>query len=88
MGARGNHLLSNAVQQTLIIAMIGLVAGGTLFVLGRAYIMWARPQFVILASPESIGRALIAAILMAVVAAIIPARRLIRLEPAVAYRGG
>lgn len=88
MGARGRHLLALAVQQTLIIAGIGLISGGLLFVAGRAYITAVRPQFVILASPGSVGRAAVAAVLMALVAAVIPARRLARLEPATAYRGG
>lgn len=88
MGAGGRRLLALAVQQTLIIAGIGLVSGGLLFLAGRAYISAVRPQFVILASPGSVGRAAIAALLMALVAAIVPARRLARLEPATAYRGG
>ncbi|HEY5875921.1 MAG TPA: ABC transporter permease [Ilumatobacteraceae bacterium] len=88
MGARGRHLFTLAVHQTLIIASVGLAAGGLLFLIGRAYITWARPQFVILASPAGVGRAVAAAVLMALVAAVLPARRLARLEPAVAYRGG
>jgi len=88
MGARGRHLLTLTVQQTLIIAGIGLVSGGVLFLAGRAYITWARPQFVILASPSSLARAVAAAVLMALVAAVLPAGRLARLEPAAAYRGG
>ncbi len=88
MGASGRHLLTLAVQQTLIIAGIGLVSGGLLFLAGRAYITAVRPQFVILASTGSVGRAVVAAVLMALVAAVVPARRLARLEPATAYRGG
>jgi putative ABC transport system permease protein len=88
MGARGRHLLGLAVQQTLIIAGIGLISGGLLFIAGRAYITAVRPQFVILASAGSVGRAIVAAVLMALVAAVVPARRLARLEPATAYRGG
>ncbi len=88
MGARGRHLLGLAVQQTLMIAGMGLVAGGVLFVAGRAYITAVRPQFVILASAGSVGRAAVAALLMALAAAVVPAQRLARLEPATAYRGG
>ena len=54
---------------------------------GRAVIGWARPQFVILATTGSLGRAAAAALVMGLVAAIVPARRLARLEPAAAYRG-
>ena len=88
MGARAGRLVGLAVEQTLLIASVGLVAGGVLFVAGRAVIGWARPQFVILASTGSIGRAVAAALLMGLVAAVVPARRLARLEPATAYRGG
>jgi putative ABC transport system permease protein len=88
MGARAGRLVGLAVEQTLMIASVGLAAGGVLFVVGREVIAWARPQFVILASAGSIGRAVAAALLMGLVAAVIPARRLARLEPATAYRGG
>jgi putative ABC transport system permease protein len=88
MGARAARLIVLAVEQTLIIATVGLAAGGVLFVAGRAVIGWARPQFVILASAGSIGRAVAAALMMGLVAAVVPARRLARLEPATAYRGG
>ena len=50
MGAHGRRLLALAVNQTLIIAASGLVAGGLLFLAGRTYISWVRPQFVILAT--------------------------------------
>lgn len=88
MGASAARLAAIAVEQTLLIAVTGLVAGGLLFIAGRAVIGWARPQFVILASAGSIGRAVAAALVMGLVAAIVPARRLARLEPATAYRGG
>jgi putative ABC transport system permease protein len=88
MGAHGRCLLALAVNQTLIIAAVGLVTGGLLFLAGRAYISWVRPQFVIVATPGSLGRAVAAGVLMGLIAAALPARRLARLEPATAYRGG
>jgi putative ABC transport system permease protein len=88
MGASGRRLLTLAMHQTLIIAGIGLLTGGLLFLAGRSFITWVRPQFVIVATPGGIGRAVAAGVLMGVVAAAIPARRLARLEPATAYRGG
>ncbi len=88
MGARASRLTALAIQQSLLIATVGFAAGGALFVAGRAVIGWARPQFVILASPGSIGRAAAAALIMGLVAAVVPARRLARLEPATAYGGG
>lgn len=88
IGAQGRYLLVLALRQTMMIAAAGLAAGGALFVAGRAFITWARPQFVVLATTYGIGRAVAAALLMGAVAAIIPARRLAKLEPATAYRGG
>jgi ABC-type antimicrobial peptide transport system permease subunit len=64
------------------------VAGALFFVGGRAFITSVRPQFIILATPGSIARAVVTAVLMGLVASILPARRLAGLEPAVAYRGG
>ena len=56
MGAHGRRLLALAVNQTLIIAASGLVTGGLLFLAGRTYISWVRPQFMIVATPASLGR--------------------------------
>jgi putative ABC transport system permease protein len=87
IGAQGRYLASLALQQTMLVAAAGLVAGGVLFLVGRAVISHARPQFLVLATASGVGRAVGAAVLMGVVAAIVPARRLARLEPAAAYRG-
>lgn len=88
IGARGRYLLALAVQQTLLISAVGLTTGGLLFVAGRSLIGWARPQFVVLATTGGIGRAAGAALLMGILAAVLPARRLAQLAPATAYRGG
>ncbi len=88
IGARGRHVVGLAVRQTMLVSAVGLVAGGVLFIAGRAYINAVRPQFVILATPGNVGRAAAAAVLMGLLAAILPARRLAKLEPATAYRGG
>ena len=88
IGAGRRRLISLAVQQSLIVSALGLVAGALFFVGGRAFITSVRPQFIILATPGSIARAVVTAVLMGLVASILPARRLAGLEPAVAYRGG
>ena len=88
MGATGRHMLAIALRQTVIVAATGLIAGGLLFLAGRALITSARPQFAVVATAGSAARAVGAALLMAVVAAILPAYQLSRLEPATAYRGG
>lgn len=88
IGANSRHLVSLAIQQSLIVSAVGLVTGALLFVGGRAFITSVRPQFIILATPGSMGRAVGAAILMGLVASVVPAHRLAKLEPATAYRGG
>jgi putative ABC transport system permease protein len=88
LGARGSYLLLLALRQTMLNAVAGLAVGGALFLGGRALIVWARPQFSVVATGEGIGRAVAAAALMGAVAAVVPARRLARLDPATAYRGG
>jgi putative ABC transport system permease protein len=88
IGADRRRLVSLAVQQSLIVSALGLLAGGLLFLGGRAFITSVRPQFIILATAGSVSRAVVAAVLMGLVASVLPARRLAGLEPATAYRGG
>jgi putative ABC transport system permease protein len=86
MGATRRHLVALAVGQTLLLAALGLLAGAGLFVVGRVLIASLRPQFTIALTVGGIGRASLAALAMALLAAVVPARRLAALEPAVAYR--
>jgi putative ABC transport system permease protein len=88
IGARGRDLIRIALEQSMIISLGGMVAGGVFFITGRAVIVAVRPQFAIVATAGNVGRALVMALLMGLVACVVPARRLIRLEPATAYRGG
>jgi putative ABC transport system permease protein len=87
IGADGRRLASLALAQTLVLAVLGLGAGGLLFAGGRALLGWLRPQFEISLTPGLFVLTLCAALAMALLAAIIPARRLIQLDPATAYRG-
>ena len=86
MGGTRRHLVALALSQTLAIAAMGLVTGWAFFALGRLAIVSSRPQFSVLLTGAAVGRAALAALAMALVAAIVPARRLATLEPAVAYR--
>ena len=87
MGATRRTLVGLALGQTLVLAVLGLVAGGVLFVAGRELILAARPQFSVVVTGTAALRAGAAALTMAFLAALIPARRLARLDPATAYRG-
>jgi putative ABC transport system permease protein len=86
MGATRGRLVGLALLQTLTLAVFGLVAGWLLFLAGRELIISSRPQFSVLLTSDTIAQAAIAAFVMALFAAIIPARRLARLEPADAFR--
>jgi putative ABC transport system permease protein len=70
-----------------VLAGLGLVAGGLLLAGGRTLLGWARPQFEVVITPALLAQAVGAALVMALLAAIIPARRLAHLDPASAYRG-
>ncbi|MBI2169639.1 MAG: ABC transporter permease [Actinobacteria bacterium] len=88
MGAGWRRLTFVALGQTMMLALGGVVAGAAFFVAGRALIAWTRPQFAVVLTPTTALRAVGAALLMGIVAATVPARRLARLDPATAYRGG
>jgi putative ABC transport system permease protein len=88
IGARGVDLLRVALGQSLIISVAGGLAGAVMFLFGRMAIETFRPQFAILVTPDSVVRAGAAVLMMALLASVVPARRLATLEPATAYRGG
>jgi putative ABC transport system permease protein len=88
LGATHARLYRLAITQTLTLAVIGLVTGGVFFLVGRAVISALRPQFLIVLTPMVVAQAIFAALVMGLVAAIMPSRRLARLDPATAYRGG
>ena len=87
LGASRRRLGLLALGQTLVLVVLGLAAGGLLLVVGRALLGWARPQFEVVITSGLLVQAIGAAPVMALLAAIVPARRLARLDPATAYRG-
>jgi putative ABC transport system permease protein len=87
MGATRRRLTALAVVQTALLAFAGTITGVVLFAVGRVAITTARPQFTILLTSGAVLRAAGAAAVMGTIAALIPAHRLARLDPAVAYRG-
>jgi len=87
LGASGRRLAALALVQTLVMTALGLVAGALLLAAGQALLGWVRPQFEVVIIPGLLVQAVGAALVMALLAAIVPARRLARLDPASAYRG-
>ncbi|HEX4980646.1 MAG TPA: ABC transporter permease [Ilumatobacteraceae bacterium] len=86
IGATPTRLTALALGQTLSLALIGAVAAAALFLGGRAVIEALRPQFVVVVTAPGVLRAAVAGLAMAVLAAIVPARRLAHLDPAAAFR--
>ena len=87
LGASSRRLAALALAQTLVLSGLGLGAGGLLLVAGRALLGWTRPQFEVVITGGLLAQAFGAALAMALVAAIVPVRRLAHLDPASAYRG-
>jgi putative ABC transport system permease protein len=87
LGASSRRLATLALAQTLVLSAFGLAAGGLLLAAGRALLGWTRPQFEVVITPGLLVQVVGAALVMALLAAIVPARRLARLDPASAYRG-
>src|SRR6266516_1722263 len=83
----GVLIVALTVGQTLVLAALGLVGGGLLLAVGRALLGWARPQFEVVITPGLLVQSVGAALVMALLASIVPARRLAHLDPATAYRG-
>jgi putative ABC transport system permease protein len=86
LGATRGRLVRLALAQTVALAALGLGAGLVLFVAGRLLIHATWPQFSVALTPGAAGRTAGAALAMALIAAVLPARRLAALEPATAYR--
>ena len=73
--------------QAVIAAVAGAVVGiGLAYAAGAALMAW-RPRFLVDIEPATIGIVLASSLLMALLAALIPARAVARLEPAEVFRG-
>jgi putative ABC transport system permease protein len=87
IGARNRTLYRVVTTQAVIAAVVGAIAGiGLAFGAGVALMSW-RPQFLVTIEPTSVGIVLASSLLMALLAALIPARSVARLEPAEVFRG-
>ena len=70
----------------MIAAVSGAIAGvGLAYGAGAALMAW-RPQFLVTIEPTAVAIVLASSLVMAVLAALIPARSVARLEPAEVFR--
>ena len=87
IGARNRTLYRVVTTQAIIAAVSGAVAGvGLAFGAGAGLMAW-RPQFLVAIEPAAVGVVLASSLFMALLAALVPARSLARLEPAEVFRG-
>lgn len=87
IGARNRTLYRIVTIQAVIAAVVGAIAGiGIGFAAGAALMAW-RPQFLVVIEPTAVGIVLGSSLIMALLAALIPARSVARLEPAEVFRG-
>lgn len=87
IGTRNRVLYRVVALQALIAAVAGSALGvGLAYAAGTGLMAW-RPQFKVEIEPIAIAFVLAASILMALFAALIPARAVARLEPAEVFRG-
>lgn len=86
VGARSSLLYRLVVTQALVSAGAGSVLGVGLALGVARLIVAARPQFLVVYEPPAVAQALVAGLGMALLAALLPARAIARLEPAEVFR--
>jgi putative ABC transport system permease protein len=85
-GAANRVLYQVVLTQALVAACMGTIAGVMLAFSISQWIMVVRPQFLIVFDPFDVGWALLAGLVMALVAALFPARLVAGLAPAEVFR--
>jgi putative ABC transport system permease protein len=88
MGATSGWLLRVVVGQTVTVALLGTVAGYGMFRAAGVAVEALRPQFSVVLPASAAAAVVASAAAMALLAGIVPVRRLARLDPASVYRGG
>ncbi len=86
VGARNQMLYRVVTVQSFIAAGAGSVVGVVLALAAAQLIMALRPQFLLVIEVKTAAQAILAGLAMALVAALIPARAVARLEPADVFR--
>lgn len=87
LGARRGRLFRIVAGQTLVLSGLGLIAGFLLYLGGSRLIAGLWPQFQAELTLRAVGIVTVAALFMGLLAALMPTRRVARLDPASVYRG-
>lgn len=85
MGATAGRVGWIALGMTVTLTCLGAVAAGGLVLLAAQLLAWWRPAFPVEFTGATLAWSATAAALMAVLAALVPARRLVRLDAATAF---
>jgi putative ABC transport system permease protein len=86
LGATPHRVRRVAVSETAVLTVAGAVASVLLLLLTREVLAWWWPAFPVALTAGTVARTGVAAAVMAVLAAWLPARRLNRLDAATAFR--
>lgn len=86
VGAKNTHLYWLVAQQGLVTAVVGVILGISLAWLAGQAIMNNSPKFLIVIQPRSIITVSLSGLLMGLLAALLPARHVARLDPARVFR--
>lgn len=86
IGAGNRRLYAVVAGQALIATLAGCLAGVALAFGASALIEWLRPQFLVTIETAAIVRSMIAGLVIAMLAALAPARVIARLAPADVFR--
>jgi putative ABC transport system permease protein len=87
LGASAWRLLRTVVGQTLVVTSLAAAAGYAIFRGAAWAVVAARPQFAVQLDPTALAAVLAAAVGMALLGALAPLARVVRLDPATVYRG-
>lgn len=87
IGFNNMDLYKLVVNQSMLTGLVGFVFGVTLTLVLSRFVDRLVPQFIVFVRPQDIALVLLATILMAAGAAIVPARRVGAVDPAVAFKG-
>ncbi len=86
VGARNWHLYWLVTQQGLVIALLGVTLGIGMAWVTAWWVMRVSPKFLVSLQPESILPTALVGLLMGLLAALLPARHVARLDPAQVFR--
>lgn len=86
VGASSRQLFSVVLRQSLLIALMGYLAGSLLALLAGTVIEAQIPEFATLYRWQDLAAVFVAALAMSVLAAAVPIRRVSRVEPAIVFR--